>query len=146
MKIEISNKNENYQYISKELYKYNNENGNTPYFKNRSEELKEKEVFGCYAFEEQKVIGGMIVYESLQWLQIQKTFIDSQYRRKNIGASIFKKLEEYAKQKNLVGIKVETLDFQAKGFYEKMGCQLLYELKDCPRGNIEYGFIKYIEG
>ncbi|MCI8482586.1 MAG: hypothetical protein HFJ27_06055 [Clostridia bacterium] len=41
MKIEISNKNENYQYISKELYKYNNENGNTPYFKNRSEELKD---------------------------------------------------------------------------------------------------------
>lgn len=145
MEIEISNKIENYQYISRGIHRYNNENGKTPYFENRSDEPKEKEVFGCYAFENGEIIGGMVVYEALQWLQIQKTFISNTYRGKNIGTAIFKKLEEYAKQRKLVGIRVETLDFQARGFYEKMGCTLLYELKDCPKGNIEYGFVKYIE-
>lgn len=146
MNIEISNNNENYQYVSKGLHIYNNEHGNTQYFKNRDEKPKEKEVFGFYAFEDGEIIGGMVVYEEFQWLYIQKTFISDKYRGKNIGSAIFKRLEEYAKQRNLVGIRVETLDFQAKGFYEKVGCKLLYELKDCPRGNIEYGFVKYIEG
>lgn len=56
MQIEISNNNENYQYISKGLHIYNNKHGNTEYFKNRSEEPKEKEVFGCYAFEDLSLI------------------------------------------------------------------------------------------
>ena len=39
---------------------------------------------------------------------------------------------------HLTGIRMETWDFQAKGFYEKNGYSVFAEIKDCPPGTIDY--------
>lgn len=57
---------------------------------------------------------------------------------KDIGTSLIKKIEEFAQKNDLTGIRMETWDFQAKGFYEKMGYKIWGEMKDCPPGTICY--------
>ena len=41
-------------------------------------------------------------------------------------------IEEFAKKENLTGVRMETWDFQARGFYEKNGYTVFAEIKDCP--------------
>ena len=40
-----------------------------------------------------------------------------------------KKIEELAKSKNLTGIRMETWNFQARGFYEKKDTKYMLNLK-----------------
>lgn len=47
----------------------------------------------------------------------------------------------YDEDINQTGIRMETWDFQARGFYEKNGYNVFGEIKDCPPGTICY-FLK----
>lgn len=146
MKIEISNNVQYFTYVIKGLNKYNRENGRTDFFNNMLEEdpLNPEECMGCYAIECNNIIGGIVFYKEFDWMFIERTYICPEFRKKGIGTQIIKELENYCRDNNIVGIRLSTWDFQAKGFYEKLGFELLYKINNCPIGNIDYGFIKYI--
>ena len=101
--------------------------------------------FGFYAIINDKIIGGIIAYKKMQWLDIDILFVDEKYRENKIGSQLMSKAVEYCKQENLIGMHLFTLDFQAKGFYEKQGFNLIAQIKDWPKGITRYEFIKYIE-
>lgn len=127
------------------LYEYDNKYGTTPYYQNRTEK-SDCSLKGCYIIENNTVIGGAAYYIAWDWMFIDLFVLEEQYQRKRIGGKLMKQLETLARKENLVGMKVSTLDFQAKGFYEKMGFKVLCEFYDCPRGNTKYELIKYLEG
>lgn len=64
--------------------------------------------------------------------------MNKEYRKRNVGTNLIRKIEEFAKVGHLTGIRMETWDFQAKGFYEKKGYSVFAEIKDCPPGTINY--------
>lgn len=145
MKIEISKKKEYFEYVVKGLREFNIQNGKTEFFKKMREDPIELEYnIGCYALEEDKIVGGVIFYKEFDWMFVERTYVDKKYRGQKIGTKIFQELENYCKENHLVGMRLSTWDFQAKGFYEKLGFDLIYAIKDCPIGNIDYGFVKYI--
>lgn len=145
MKIEISKNKDYFEYVINGLYHFNEENGKSDFFKHMTEDpLKSEDCIGCYAIDDD-VIGGVVFYNQMDWMFIERSYINPEYRNKKIGTKIFNELEKYCKENQLVGMRLSTWDFQAKGFYEKIGFDLIYQIKDCPRGNIDYGFIKYIE-
>lgn len=127
------------------LYEYNNKHGTTPYYQNRTQKT-DCSLKGCYALENNEVIGGVVYYIAWDWMFIDSLALEEKYQRKQIGRKIMENLEALALKKKLVGIKVSTLDFQAKGFYEKLGFHVLCELHNCPRGNTKYELVKYLEG
>ena len=94
-----------------------------------------------FAYDNKKLIGGAIGYVIYNWFYLDMLFVDSLFQRQGIGTMLMHHIEEFAKQNNLVGIRVETWDFQAKGFYEKNGYTLFGEINDCPPGTTEY-FLK----
>lgn len=100
--------------------------------------------FGFYALLNNKVIGGIIAHKKMQWLDIDILYVNKNFRKNKIGSHLMNKATEYCKQEDLVGIHLCTLDFQAKGFYEKQGFELIATIKDWPRGITRYEFIKYI--
>ena len=57
---------------------------------------------------------------------------------------VFVGIEAFLSSYQIDGIHLYTLDFQAKGFYEKMGFTLVAEIKDWPVGITRYELIKYI--
>lgn len=100
--------------------------------------------FGFYALLNNQVIGGIIAHKKMQWLDIDILFVNQDYRSNKIGSQLMSKAIEYCKNQELIGVHLYTLDFQAKGFYEKQGFQLIAEIKDWPKGITRYEFIKYI--
>lgn len=101
--------------------------------------------FGFYAFLDNEIIGGIIAYKKMQWLDIDILFVDEKFRSNRIGSQLMDKAVKYCKQEELIGIHLFTLDFQAKGFYEKQGFKLIAQIKDWPKGITRYELIRYIE-
>lgn len=88
--------------------------------------------------EPQLVVGGLIGYVHWGWLEIDIVWVDEPYRGKGIG----KQLVDYAEQKALdrgaKRAKLNTFDFQAKEFYEKLGYILYGRLEDYPESHTLY--------
>lgn len=100
--------------------------------------------FGFYALLDNQVIGGIIAHKKMQWLDVNIVYVNENFRKNKIGSHLINKVIEYCKKEELVGIHLYTLDFQAKGFYEKQGFELIAQIKDWPKGIMRYEFIKYI--
>lgn len=93
------------------------------------------------AFDDDGLIGGAIGYVAYNWYFLDLLYVDEEYRGQDIGTNLIKQIEAFAKEENLTGVRMETWDFQARGFYEKNGYTVFAEIKDCPPGTIDY-FLK----
>lgn len=99
---------------------------------------------GFYSLIDEQVVGGIVSRKKMQWLDIDILYVNEMFRNNKIGSHLMDKAVEYCKKEKLLGIHLYTLDFQAKGFYEKQGFELIAEIKDWPKGFTRYEFIKYI--
>ncbi|MBQ4558460.1 MAG: GNAT family N-acetyltransferase [Clostridia bacterium] len=93
------------------------------------------------AFDEDKLVGGAIGYIEYNWYFLDLMYVDEFYRSQYVGTSLIKKIEEFATNNKLTGVRVETWDFQARGFYEKNGYKVFAQIENCPPGTIDY-FLK----
>lgn len=89
-------------------------------------------------FDDNLLVGGAIGFIEYNWYFLDLLYVDEEYRKRNIGTNLIKKIEKLAREKHLTGIRMETWDFQAKGFYEKNGYSVFAEIKNCPPGTIDY--------
>ena len=84
------------------------------------------------------ITGGLIGHSSYDWLFISVLIIPEALRRKGLGRKLMEQAEKIARTRNLTGIWLDTFDFQARPFYEKLGFTIFGELKDHPRGISQY--------
>lgn len=85
--------------------------------------------------EDHNIIGGIAGNYANDYMTVEWAWIDQQHRLQGLGKTIFKQLDEFAKSKKCKYIDVETLSFQAKGFYEKLGFSLISTLPDWVNGH-----------
>ncbi len=100
--------------------------------------------FNIVAMDNDTCIGGVTcdVYDKtvyIPYLAVNKT-----YRARGIGTNLMKRVEEEAKRRNLKMIDLGTSDFQARGFYENLGYEVVYTQENQPRGYNTYTMIKII--
>ncbi|WP_026691320.1 GNAT family N-acetyltransferase [Alteribacter aurantiacus] len=69
--------------------------------------------------EEGNVKGGILAAVCWNWLEIDTLMVDAELRRSGYGTKLLQKIEQIALEKDCDFIKVDTLSFQALGFYEK---------------------------
>ena len=93
------------------------------------------------AFDNEKLIGGAIGFIEYNWYFLDLLYIDKEYRGQDIGTKLIREIEKFAKEENLTGVRMETWNFQARGFYEKNGYTVFAEIENCPPGTIDY-FLK----
>lgn len=107
---------------------------------NVSEDITISNIRNCnfFAFDDNKLIGGAIGFIEYNWYFLDLLYVNEEYRKRNIGTNLIKKIEEFAIEEHLTGVRMETWDFQARGFYEKKGYSVFAEIKDCPPGTIDY--------
>jgi GNAT superfamily N-acetyltransferase len=80
----------------------------------------------------------------MQWLHIDILWIDEICRGKGVGTKIIRMAESEALNKGCTGIYFDTFNFQAKGFYKKLGYALFGHIDDFPPGHQRYFFQKKI--
>ncbi len=69
---------------------------------------------------------------------IDTVWVDERFRGKGIGRELLEVVTKEAKERGAYLAHLDTFDFQARGFYEKMGYEVFGELKDCPRGHVRF--------
>jgi GNAT superfamily N-acetyltransferase len=69
------------------------------------------------------------------WLFIELLAVPEQWRGHDYGTALMGEAERIARSRGCVGVWLDTFDFQARGFYEKLGFTLFGTLDDHPVGH-----------
>jgi GNAT superfamily N-acetyltransferase len=86
-----------------------------------------------------QVIAGIIAaLHAWKVLYVDIMYVEAGHRGKGYGRLLLEKAEGKAKSLGCYLSYLDTLDFQAKEFYEKMGYSVFGVLEDCPRGHNFY--------
>ncbi len=106
-------------------------------------EVKERLPLGVQLKDEYgMVIGGVAARTFGVWLQLDNFWIGKSLRGLGYGSKILLQLEESARERGCLKSFVDTLNFQAKPFYEKHGYKVQWIQENYPRDGCKYFMIK----
>jgi ribosomal protein S18 acetylase RimI-like enzyme len=91
-----------------------------------------------------ETIGGIIANQWWTTLEIYVLWVEENYRKKGYGKQLIHEVEGRAKAKGCKQVILNTLDFQAPGFYRKLDYELCAECKDYLEGHSLYYFRKHL--
>jgi ribosomal protein S18 acetylase RimI-like enzyme len=94
--------------------------------------------------EDEQIVGGLLAETKWNWMFIGWVWIDEKYRARGIGNQLMRDAEREAKVLGCDHTHLTTLDFQAKGFYEKLGYEVFAALEDYPPGHTRFMMKKKI--
>ena len=99
--------------------------------------------FAVFARNQQgEVVGGVRATADWNYCLIELLWLSNAVRGSGVGTQLMAQAESYAKEKGFAYIRTETVDFQAKPFYEKLGYKVYGELPDFPKGHTTYCLVK----
>jgi GNAT superfamily N-acetyltransferase len=75
------------------------------------------------------------------WLHVDVLWIHETLRRQGYGHALLAAAEEEARRRGCRYAHLDTMSFQALGFYEQQGYQVFGKLDDLPAGHYRY-FLK----
>lgn len=76
------------------------------------------------------------------WCHIDILWVDEHYRGQGLGSRLLEAAEKEALSRGAHAIHLDTMSWQAPGFYENHGYRIISELADIPDGNRKYNLIK----
>ena len=76
-----------------------------------------------------EIIGGLWAMDDFGWAFITYLYVPPALRRQRIGERLMGEAEAIARQRGMVGLWVNTFDFQAPQFYQKLGYSVFGELE-----------------
>ncbi|CAH9049949.1 hypothetical protein PSECIP111951_00524 [Pseudoalteromonas holothuriae] len=91
-----------------------------------------------------EIIGGL--QASIVWSHcvLELLWVNESARGSGLGSQLMQQLEVFAHEHKLHQIRTETLDFQAKPFYEKLGFSVYGILENTPPEHTSYFLVKHL--
>jgi GNAT superfamily N-acetyltransferase len=87
---------------------------------------------------EGRLLGGLLGSLVWDWLQIDVLWVDAANRGRGYGRALLQRAEEIAQDAGCRHARLDTFDFEARGFYEKQGYAVYSALADFPRGHTQF--------
>jgi GNAT superfamily N-acetyltransferase len=87
---------------------------------------------------EGNVTGGLYGKIGYDWLHVEFLVVPESARGQGMGRSLMQQAEAIALERGCIGVYLDTLAFQARGFYEKLGYTVFGTLEDFPKGGAHY--------
>ena len=104
---------------------------------------QKQQTFSMGAYSDGNYIGGIIANTWMNNTHVSLLAVDRHHRKAGLGSRLLKHAEAFARQQQSEIVTLNTLDFQAKDFYEKHGYQVFGTLADCPlKGITKYYLVK----
>jgi GNAT superfamily N-acetyltransferase len=91
--------------------------------------------------ETKEIVGGLFGATAYGYLRIDMVYLPEPLRRQGLGAQLMQQAEDEARRRGCRGSYLDTFDFQARGFYERLGYTLTGTLEDTPPGHTRF-FLK----
>lgn len=79
-------------------------------------------------------VGGLWGRCAYDWLFVELLAVPEAHRGQDHGTALMQEAERIARANDCVGLWLDTYEFQARGFYEKLGFELFGTLDDHPIG------------
>ncbi len=89
-----------------------------------------------------EVVGGLLGRTSMGLLYIDRFFLPERLRKQRLGSKILKAAEEEGAKRGCSRAILSTLSFQAPGFYERQGWQVLGRIDCEPPGHTRFMMTK----
>ena len=86
------------------------------------------------ARDEHGVVGGLLGHIRWNWLYVAKLWVDERARGGGIGTKLLTAAEDLARSRGCIGASLDTIEYQARPFYEKLGYELFGTLDGYPPG------------
>lgn len=80
------------------------------------------------------VVGGLWGHTGYEWLFTQLLVVPASLRGQGVGTRIMQLAESEAVRRGCHGAWLDTFEFQARGFYERLGYTCFGALPDYPTG------------
>jgi len=87
---------------------------------------------------EGQLIGGVSGRTIYGHYLIEVVWVAESERSAGLGAKLMNEAERQARQRGCYGAQVDTVSFQAPGFYEKLGFRIIGTVEDFPPGHARY--------
>lgn len=84
------------------------------------------------------VIGGLWGNTGFEWLFTQLLVVPESLRGRGVGTELMRTAEAEAARRGCHGSWLDTFEFQARGFYERLGYSCFAELPEYPTGYARY--------
>ena len=88
------------------------------------------------------IIGGLLGGTYWGWMYIDILWVDEHHRRLGIGSRLLSEAETEAVRRGCHHVHLDTMSWQAPGFYKKHGYEVIGILPDIPSGNQKYLLMK----
>lgn len=88
------------------------------------------------------IVGGIRANAYWNYCLIELLWLTAEVRGVGVGSKLVAETERYARSKGFRFMRTETVDFQAKPFYEKLGYEVYGQLADFPAGHTTYCLVK----
>ncbi len=84
------------------------------------------------------IVGGLLGYTHWRWLFVQNLWVAESVRGLGHGRKLMQSAEQEARLRGCRHAYLDTFDFQALGFYQKLGYEIFGQLDDYPPGHTKY--------
>ncbi len=88
-----------------------------------------------------QVVGGLCGRTAYDWLFVELLFVPESLRGRGVGKDLLSRAEREAITRGCHSAWLDTFEFQARGFYERLGYTCFGELANYPTGSTLY-FLK----
>jgi len=85
-----------------------------------------------------KPLGGLWGRTGFGWLFVELLLVPEALRGQGVGTSLMMRAEQEALRRGCHHVWLDTFEFQARGFYERLGYSCFGELQDYPVGVARY--------
>lgn len=88
------------------------------------------------------ILGGLYGRLFYRWLFIELLSVPQEARGQGLGSELMQLAEALAREQDCIGIWLDTFDFQAPAFYQKLGFTACGQIDDYPPGHTRFFFQK----
>ena len=83
-------------------------------------------------------VGGLAGWTTYDWFFVVGLVVPQALRGQGLGRELMQRAEAFAREQGMIGLWLDTFDFQARGFYEKLGFTVFGTIEDHPVGGRRY--------
>jgi GNAT superfamily N-acetyltransferase len=92
-----------------------------------------------------EIVGGLLGHIRWRWLYVAKLWISADHRGGGHGIALMTAAESHARARGCVGAYLDTFEYQARPFYEKLGYTVFGTLDGYPPDYRQYHLAKRFE-
>jgi GNAT superfamily N-acetyltransferase len=85
-----------------------------------------------------EVLGGLFGATAYGFLHVDMLFVPESLRGTGLGSQLMQQAEDEAIRRECHGSYLDTFDFQARGFYERIGYLVFGQVDDMPPGHSRF--------